>query len=199
MRFKSTGVLLALVAVLAMSAVAAASASAAAPEFKFGPLGKFPNPSYGESGAVTLETKAGRQVKCQASKIMQEMAGFAGFKNVHVSLNKCQAKAPIIGTAPCKSADANSEEIVTNKLTASLVYIDKATKEADFQPEDATTFRGRQLHRKRAIGLMREVGAARYWRRLLVSRFFGRLAVEAVVDESGHSFRRAIRAHAQLL
>jgi hypothetical protein len=138
-----------LVAVLAMSAVAAASASAAAPEFKFGVNGKFPNPSYGESGAVTLATKVEnkkekllRQVTCKASKTTEEMGGFTEFKKVLVKLTGCKAEGPLFTTSTCKSASGGSEEIIANTLTAKLRYIDEATDEVGlvFAPETGTTF-----------------------------------------------------------
>lgn len=150
MRSMCRSVLLALVAVLAMSAVATASASASAPIFRLGALSKYPDPSQGESGAVTLASKLEnsktktprRQVTCHASKTTEELPAFTEFRDVVVKLTGCEAEGPLYTKVACKSASGAAGEIITNKLVAKLRYIDEATKEVGlvFAPETGATF-----------------------------------------------------------
>lgn len=125
--------LTALAAVLSIAAVAAASASALRPEFAFT---SFPVSYTGSTGAVTFLTKSGKEVHCTASQDRGEIASKKEFSNVTLTLTGCETVVSGFKFA-CTSKGAASGEVVTNKLTATLVYTNKTEKEVGlvFKPK----------------------------------------------------------------
>ena len=133
MRSTLRSALVALVTVCAVGAVASASALASTqPQMETG--GIWPVGYTASSGEVTLQT-TDITVHCSASKNSGEVVNKNGFANVHVTYTGCIAG----GWGVCKSKGAVAGEIVTNSLTANLVYINKATKEVGqlFKPQTA--------------------------------------------------------------
>ena len=89
-----------------------------APEFN---AGKLPDKLTTLSNESRLETVGGRLVKCKASKGEGEVGSATELKNILIKFTGCRGK--ILGEAPCKSAGAAAEEIVTKKLKGIPVYI----------------------------------------------------------------------------
>src|SRR4029077_9252403 len=141
MRSMFRSVLVALVAVFAIGVVAASSASAAAPEFV---TASFPISYSGSSGEVTFQTAKKADfatIHCSASSERGEIDEAFDFKflvHVHVRYTGCKSTEVHAGPA-CTTAGAATGEIVTNTLSAELVYTSKAAKEVGlvFKPEAA--------------------------------------------------------------
>jgi len=115
MRFKSTGVLLALVAVLAMSALTASAASAAAPEFKPSTNQTF----TGSSGAVAWESSESK-ITCSKDTSKGEITGATTMGSVVLTFTECFASK---GGTRCyfNSKGAKGKgEIITDKLKGEL-------------------------------------------------------------------------------
>src|ERR1700719_1174655 len=133
MRSMFRSVLLALAAVFALGAVAAASASASRPEFVWNKT-EGPVRFSGTSGEVTLQLKGLVAIHCQASKTVSPESLFSNKRLTKVQAVYTGCKA---SEHACTSTGAASGEIVTNKMSAELVYIKKAAKEVGlvFKPE----------------------------------------------------------------
>src|SRR4029077_7132723 len=134
MRSMFRSVLVTLVALFAVAAVASASASAALPEFEYT---TFPIAPQMTSGAVTLQTKGGHSVTCKASSASSELANHKELRNAIVTYTGCKSSEEV----SCSSAGAKSGEVITQNLTATLVYINKATKEVGvlYKPASGST------------------------------------------------------------
>jgi hypothetical protein len=115
MRFKGRNVLAALVAALALTAVTAASASAALPEF----TGSFPNTvTFAGSHEVTLESVEGTDwITCQTTTGSGSITG-AKALTATLTFKNCVDRVR-----------RECNEIKTEALKSSLVYIAKASKE----------------------------------------------------------------------
>jgi hypothetical protein len=123
LRFKTKGVLLALVAMFAMSAVAATSASAAKPEFIFTGSKLF----TGKVSDTKFVSARGMEECTQNSSSTGEIEGANGSKKVtKVVMRFTGCKSPL---GACKSAGANSGEIVTHELEGTLGYLPVKTTE----------------------------------------------------------------------
>jgi hypothetical protein len=126
MRFKSRGVLLALVAVFAMSAVAASGASAALPEFKPVPTKK---KFTSVSGEFTLTTPdQNNEFVCSKSTTTGEITGAGTVGKTIVKFTGCNYYDNGNGPCPAHSTGAKAEEIVTDALKGELGSV--ATTEA---------------------------------------------------------------------
>src|ERR1022692_2081531 len=130
-----------MVVVLSVSAVAGAGAAAAPPEFVIA-NGKFPDAHTGKTGEVTLQTpekiKGLLTVKCKESSNIGEMYSFSELAKVVIKYTGCKAKWEQEQTCTTKGKAAG--EIVTNSLTSTLVYTNKAAKEVGTvsKPESGT-------------------------------------------------------------
>jgi hypothetical protein len=123
MRFKSRGVLLALVAVFAMSAVTAAAASATTPEFKPVPTKhKF----KGTSG-VWQGSWGGLLYECKKGTVTGELTGARNLGSAVIAFTDC-SDAGNGEVCPVNTVGAKSGEIVSKAVTGELGTI--ATKEA---------------------------------------------------------------------
>lgn len=125
----------ALMAVFALGVIAAASASAAEPTKVLPePTAKEPLTFTAKGGKGTLLTVGGNEVKCEQAKGSGEFASPNLGKGT-VLFEKCKAKVPIIGTAPCTGEGDNKETILfkggvhywlallSGKLVAALVFL----------------------------------------------------------------------------
>lgn len=99
---------------------------------------KYPLTFTTTNGESLLETAAGRLVKCKASKGEGEISSTTELKNIVVKFTGCKGKISTL-EGPCKSSGAAAEEIVTNKIKGSPVYLNKSKKEAGLvaEPQEA--------------------------------------------------------------
>jgi hypothetical protein len=109
---------LCLVAALATSVVAVAGASAALPIFN----GPFPKPFKSASKATTIETVGKVTITCQAGTNAGEITG------PKTDLLKFRFTGCATRQAPCSNANA-AGEVVTNTLSGTLGYLNKAKRE----------------------------------------------------------------------
>jgi len=119
---------LCLAAMIAVPAVVSASASAALPEFS----GPFPKPFKVKSGAFIVETVNRVKASCKAGTNAGEMTG-PQTGRATLKLTGCE-----VSGFKCSSAGAAPGEIVSNLLSATLGYINKAKKEVGISLESAT-------------------------------------------------------------
>jgi hypothetical protein len=119
---------LCLAVMIAVPAVVSASASAALPEFS----GPFPKPFKVTSGALLAETVNKVQARCKAGTNSGEITG-PQTGGATLKLTGCE----VFGLK-CSSAGAAPGEIVSNLLSATLGYINKAKKEVGISLESAT-------------------------------------------------------------
>jgi hypothetical protein len=116
MRFKSSGVLLALVAVFAISAVAASAASAALPEFKPVPSKK----KFTSTGGVSTWAGGGETINCSKSSTSGEITSATTLGDVIVKYTGCTIKTPNGFECPIKSRAGGKEEILMEPLKGEL-------------------------------------------------------------------------------
>jgi len=120
----------ALVAVFTLGVFAATSASAAEPT-KILPEPTVANPltSVDKSGAGTLLTIGGSEVKCTKDT---STASFTtpNLGTFHVLFDGCKAKVPIIGTAPCTGAvgDVKEQILLLGTVHYVLALLTEGTK-----------------------------------------------------------------------
>jgi hypothetical protein len=119
---------LCLAAMTAVPAVVSASASAALPEFG----GPFPKPFKVNSGALLAETVSKIRATCKAGTNAGELTGPQTGKAT-LKLTGCE-----VFSLKCSSAGAAPGEIVSNPLSMTLGYINKAKKEVGISLEATT-------------------------------------------------------------
>jgi hypothetical protein len=126
MRFRIVG--LCLMTAIGISATVSASASAALPEFS----GPFPKSVTSKSGIAIIETVGGARASCQAGTNTGEITG-PKTGTATLKLTGC-----VVLSFKCTSPGAAEGEIVSNPLSITLGYINKAKLEVGVSLESAT-------------------------------------------------------------
>lgn len=126
MRFRIIG--LCLMAGIAGSAIVSASACAALPEFS----GPFPKSVTSKSGIALIETVGGAKASCQAGTNTGEVTGPKTGTTI-LRLTGC-----VVLSFKCTSPGAAEGEIVSNPLSITLGYINKALLDVGVSLESAT-------------------------------------------------------------
>jgi hypothetical protein len=126
---------LCLVAVAAISIDAVATASAELPEYVPAQSGQ---KIKGSSGASKLETPGLPPIECASSKSAGKLKGTKETTALKVTFKKCSAEG---GAKVCNTKPEKPGLIKTNKIKATIGYLNKATKNVGvkFVPEKAGT------------------------------------------------------------
>jgi hypothetical protein len=133
MRSKSNRVLVALVAALALGALTAGPALASGlPEFKPGAKESFPVSFTGSGGSASWETP-GYSFTCTTTSMVGTISGAKTITKDTLVFTGCKVQGKTCGSEGAK----NNEEIKTELLEGTLVYISKTAKTVgiDFKPE----------------------------------------------------------------